>query len=99
MREADGKANPARDDDRITPVGRLSERHELMSSQLINILKGDMSIVGPRPERVKHMENTPRLYSSSTTVLKGKGGLTGYAQVYGKYNTTPLDKLKMDLML
>ena len=57
-----------------------------------------MSLVGPRPERVEHVH----LYSESIPEfayrMKVKGGLTGYAQVYGKYNTTPYDKLKFDLM-
>ncbi len=62
--------------------------------QLLNILKGEMSLVGPRPERVEHVH----LYSESIPEfayrMKVKGGLTGYAQVYGKYNTTAYDKLK-----
>ena len=57
-----------------------------------------MSIVGPRPERVEHMEKYAEVVPEFDYRLKVKGGLTGYAQVYGKYNTTPLDKLKMDLM-
>ena len=64
----------------------------------MNILKGEMSIVGPRPERVEHMEKYAEEVPEFDYRLKVKGGLTGYAQVYGKYNTTPLDKLKMDLM-
>lgn len=98
--EADGKANPASDDDdRITPVGRFIRKTRIDElPQLINILKGDMSIVGPRPERVEHMEKYAEVVPEFDYRLKVKGGLTGYAQVYGKYNTTPLDKLKMDLM-
>ena len=98
--EADGKANPAVDDDaRITPVGRVIRKTRIDElPQLVNILKGDMSIVGPRPERVEHMEKYAEVVPEFDYRLKVKGGLTGYAQVYGKYNTTPLDKLKMDLM-
>ena len=66
--------------------------------QLFNILKGDMSIVGPRPERVEHVEKYTREIPEFRYRLKVKGGLTGYAQVYGKYNTTAYDKLKLDLM-
>ena len=66
--------------------------------QLINILKGDMSIVGPRPERPEiekvYLETLPEFGLR----LQVKAGLTGYAQVFGKYNTTPYDKLKLDLL-
>jgi lipopolysaccharide/colanic/teichoic acid biosynthesis glycosyltransferase len=65
--------------------------------QLINILKGDMSIVGPRPERVEHVEKYTQDVPEFKYRLKVKGGLTGYAQVYGKYNTTALDKIKLDM--
>ena len=98
--EKDGKSHPAGEhDDRITKVGhviRATRIDEL--PQLINILKGDMSVVGPRPERVEHV----MLYTDDIPEFsfryKVRGGLTGYAQVYGKYNTTALDKLKMDLL-
>ena len=65
--------------------------------QLINILKGEMSIVGPRPERVEHVEKYTKELPEFTYRMRVKGGLTGYAQIYGKYNTTPYDKLKLDL--
>ena len=97
--EADGKPHPAGEKDpRITKTGsfiRACRIDEL--PQLVNILRGDMSIVGPRPERVEHVEKYSRLIPEFDFRLKMKGGLTGYAQVYGKYNTTPLDKLKLDL--
>ena len=98
--EKDGRPHPAGEkDDRITKVGRVIRACRVDElPQLINILKGDMSIVGPRPERVEHVEK----YSSEIPEFKYrhkvKGGLTGYAQVYGKYNTTALDKLKLDLL-
>lgn len=98
--EKDGRPHPATDnDDRITRTGRIIRRFRLDElPQLINIIKGEMSIVGPRPERVEHvdkyMEEIPEFYYR----YKVKGGLTGYAQVYGNYATTALDKLKLDLI-
>ena len=97
--EKDGKSHPAGEkDDRITKVGhviRATRIDEL--PQLINILKGDMSIVGPRPERIEHVQQYTEEIPEFSFRQKVKGGLTGYAQVYGKYNTTALDKLKLDL--
>lgn len=98
--EKDGVARLASEgDSRITPVGRFIRKVRLDElPQLFNVIKGDMSIVGPRPERpeiaMKYEDNTPEFANR----LKVKGGLTGYAQIYGKYNTTPYDKLKFDLM-
>ena len=66
--------------------------------QLLNIIKGDMSIVGPRPERVEHVEEYTKEIPEFEYRLKVKGGLTGYAQIYGKYNTSAYDKLRMDLL-
>ena len=57
-----------------------------------------MSLVGPRPERIEHVEKYTAAIPEFKYRLKVKGGLTGYAQVYGKYNTTAYDKLKLDLM-
>ena len=66
--------------------------------QFIDILKGDMSVVGPRPERVEHVRQYTAEIPEFEYRLKVKGGLTGYAQIYGKYNTSAYDKLKLDLM-
>ena len=85
-------------DDRITPVGRILRRsHFDELPQLFNILKGDMSFVGPRPERKVITEEYTREIPEFPYRLKVKAGLTGYAQVYGQYNTVPYDKLKLDL--
>lgn len=86
-------------DSRVTPVGRVIRRWRIDElPQLFNILLGDMSLVGPRPERVENMEEYSRELPEFTLRLQVRAGLTGYAQVYGKYNTTPYDKLQMDLM-
>ena len=86
-------------DDRITPVGKVIRACRIDElPQLVNILKGELSIVGPRPERpeiaAQYCEEMPEF----SLRLQAKAGLTGYAQIYGKYNTTPYDKLVMDLM-
>ncbi|MBT9778349.1 exopolysaccharide biosynthesis polyprenyl glycosylphosphotransferase [Clostridium sp. MCC353] len=88
----------AEGDKRILPVGRLLRRTRLDElPQIYNILKGDMSLVGPRPERPELAEELTKEIPEFPCRLKVKAGLTGYAQVYGKYNTTAYDKLKLDL--
>lgn len=98
--EKEGISIPATGKDpRITKVGNIIRACRVDElPQILNILKGDMSIVGPRPERLEHMEkygaDIPEFYYR----LKVKGGLTGYAQIYGKYNTSAYDKIRLDLM-
>lgn len=86
-------------DDRITPIGkiiRMCRIDELL--QLYDILVGNMTIVGPRPERLETIELYEKEMPEFALRLQVKAGLTGYAQVYGKANTSPYDKLQMDLM-
>lgn len=98
--EKDGVARlSAEGDVRITPIGKVIRRTRIDElPQLFNILKGEMSLVGPRPERPQIAAEYREYMPEFDYRLKVKGGLTGYAQIYGKYNTTPYDKLKMDLM-
>ena len=98
--EKDGISIPATNHDpRITKVGNVIRRFRVDEfPQIFNILKGEMSIVGPRPERVEHVEKYKEEIPEFVFRYKVKGGLTGYAQVYGKYNTTAYDKLRLDLL-
>ncbi len=98
--EKDGRSIPATEKDpRITKIGNIIRATRIDElPQIINILKGDMSIVGPRPERVEHVEKYGKEIPEFDYRLKVKGGLTGYAQIYGKYNTSAYDKLRLDLM-
>ena len=97
--EKDGRPHPAGEkDDRITKVGNIIRACRVDElPQLFNIFAGDMSIVGPRPERYEHVIKYTQDIPEFKFREKVKGGLTGYAQVYGKYNTSALDKLKLDL--
>lgn len=96
--EEQGARLASANDDRITPVGRIIRRtHFDELPQLFNILLGDMSIVGPRPERREIFDQYEESIPEFKFRLKMKAGLTGYAQVYGQYNTVPYDKLKLDL--
>ena len=97
--EKDGVARLASDNDsRITPMGQFIRKVRLDElPQLFNILKGDMSIVGPRPERPEIAKQYEAEIPEFAYRLRVKAGLTGYAQIFGKYNTTPYDKLKLDL--
>lgn len=98
--ESDGVARLASaGDKRITPIGNFMRKTRLDEiPQLFNILKGDMSVIGPRPERPEIAKQYEEDMPEFGFRLNVKAGLTGFAQVMGKYNTTPYDKLKLDLM-
>ena len=93
--EKDGVARLAsKNDSRITPIGKFIRTTRIDElPQLFNILKGDMSFIGPRPERPEIIDQYMEEMPEFAFRMKVKAGLAGYAQVYGKYNTTPYDKL------
>lgn len=98
--EKDGMARLASENDnRITPIGKIIRATRIDElPQLINILVGDMSLVGPRPERPEIAAEYEKILPEYALRLQVKAGLTGTAQVYGRYNTEPYSKLQMDLM-
>lgn len=99
--EKDGVArlSSGKNDNRITPIGKIIRATRIDElPQLFNILMGDMSLVGPRPERPEIAAEYQKVLPAFSLRLQVKAGLTGYAQIYGRYNTEPADKLKMDLM-
>ncbi len=97
--DKDGAKKAEVGDNRITKVGKIIRACRLDElPQLINVLKGDMSLVGPRPERIENVYEYSKEYPEFELRHKVKGGITGYAQLYGKYNTSPKDKLNMDLI-
>lgn len=94
-----GEAPVTDHDSRVTPVGRFLRATRLDElPQLFNVIQGDMSLVGPRPEKIEHVKKYTEALPEFTYRAKAKAGLTGYAQIVGKYNTSARDKLLMDLM-
>lgn len=97
--DKDGAKKAVNGDDRITRVGKIIRSCRMDElPQLFNILRGDMSLVGPRPERIENVYEYSNKYPEFELRHRVKGGLTGFAQLYGKYNTSPEDKLHMDLI-
>ena len=97
--EKNGATPCVGNDPRITKVGKVIRATRIDElPQLINILKNDMSFVGPRPERIEHVEQYGKELPEFAYRMRVKGGLTGYAQIFGKYNTSAYDKLRLDLM-
>ena len=87
------------DDDRITPIGKILRRIRMDElPQFLNILKGEMSAGGPRPEMLENVYEYTNALPEFAYRLRVKAGLTGLAQVVGKYNTSPKDKLILDMM-
>jgi len=98
MKTDSGNRSVTQDDDRITSVGKVLRKYRLDElPQFINILKGEMSLVGPRPEMLENVKKYTSQMPEFRYRLRMKAGLTGYAQIVGKYNTTPADKLVLDL--
>lgn len=96
--DRDGAKKATDGDDRITRAGRFMRACRMDElPQLFNVLRGDMSLVGPRPERIENVYEYSCKYPQFELRHRVKAGLTGYAQIYGKYNTSPADKLNMDL--
>ena len=86
-------------DDRITKTGHILRKTRMDElPQILNILKGEMSLVGPRPEMLENVYSYTEDLPEFEYRLRVKAGLTGYAQIAGKYNTSPRDKLILDLM-
>ena len=99
MRENVENFSSTEGDERITKVGRVLRKYRIDElPQFVNILKGDMSLVGPRPEMLENVEDYEKDLPEFRYRLRMKAGLTGYAQIYGKYNTSSRDKLMLDLM-
>lgn len=96
--EKNGAQWAVKNDSRVTKVGKLIRQTRIDElPQLWNVLKGDMSIVGPRPERAVFVEEFQKTLPSFSQRLTVKPGLTGWAQINGGYELTPAEKLELDL--
>lgn len=96
--EENGAKWAEKDDPRVTKVGRIMRKTRIDElPQLFNVLKGDMSIVGPRPERPIFIYQFNEQIPGFVNRLQVKPGLTGWAQVNGGYELGPAEKLEYDL--
>lgn len=96
--EKNGAQLTVDDDNRITNIGKFIRKTRIDEiPQFLNVLKGDMSIVGPRAERIENVDKYTKSVPEFALRMKVKAGITGYAQIYGKYNTSPEDKARMDI--
>ena len=96
--EVSGAKWATKNDARVTTIGKFIRKTRIDElPQFLNILKGDMTIIGPRPEREIFYKEFEKTISNFRDRLKIKPGLTGYAQVNGGYDITPEEKLKLDL--
>lgn len=96
--EKDGASLTNIVDSRITKVGKVMRKTRIDElPQIINILKNDMSIVGPRPEQLEFVQQYIKEIPRYGERFKVKGGLTGLAQIQGGYDLTPQEKLEKDL--
>lgn len=95
--EKDGPRWASENDERVTKVGRIIRKTRIDElPQLVNILKGDMSIIGPRPERPELIKEFIKYLPDFNDRLLVKPGITGWAQVNGGYTLTPKEKLEFD---
>lgn len=95
--EKDGPKWASENDKRITKVGRIIRKLRIDElPQLVNIIKGDMSIIGPRPERPEFIKEFIKYIPDFNDRLLVKPGITGWAQVNGGYSLTPKEKLEFD---
>ena len=96
--KAKGVKKTEKNDKRITKVGRVIRKYRIDElPQLFNVLIGDMSMVGPRPENAENVYEYSKTYPEFNLRHRVKTGITGFAQIYGKHNTSPENKLNMDL--
>lgn len=87
----------SKNDSRVTKVGKFIRKTRIDElPQLWNVIKGDMSMIGPRPERPELTEKFSREVKDFEQRLRVLPGLTGYAQVHGGYDVTPKEKYKLD---
>nr|WP_263324737.1 sugar transferase [Neobacillus sp. Marseille-Q6967] len=96
--EKDGPQLAQPNDERITTIGRFLRKYRIDEiPQFINILRGEMSLIGPRPEREVFIKDIEKKLPRFRERLKVKPGITGWAQIHGGYDLSPKEKLEFDL--